>query len=253
MNIFMKMSFKGSDFYGTQKLSDYKTVQEVLEETLSKVLQKPITVKIGSRLDRGVSALDFGANFKLDSLDCTYEKLRYTLNRLLAPFIFVKELFEVNENFNARYDAVKKTYLYVINIGNFNPILKDLVYQPIFKPNFDKLLQVSKIYEGIHDFDAFGSEIEKEGKLRVIDSVTVEVKGNFILWRVEGRSFYRYQVRYMVGTALEVAMNRLDEEEITSRLNGENKITCHTKAPAHGLYLEKVEYDFERSENYVED
>lgn len=253
MNIFMTMSFKGSDFYGTQKLSDYQTVQQVLEDTLSRVLQKPISVKIGSRLDRGVSGLDFGANFKIDSLKCTCTKLKYILNRLLSPSIFIKELIEVYADFNSRYDATRKTYLYVIHKGHFNPILKDLVYQPIFKINVDKLIRVSKLYEGVHNFDAFGSESIKEGKIRAIYEINVDIKDDFILWRVAARSFYRYQVRFMVGTAIEVAMDRLDVSEITSRLSGENKTTCHTKAPAHGLYLEKVVYDFERSKNHAKD
>ena len=78
-------------------------------------------------------------------------------------------------------------------------------------------------------------------------------KGNYVLWRVKGRSFLRYQVRFMVGTAYEIAAGRTSIAEITSRLDGTNKTTVHHKAPASGLILEKVEYDFERSENLAKE
>ena len=244
----MRIAFRGRDFYGTQKLKNYLTVQSLLEEKLSGIFDEDIKVKIGSRLDRGVSALDFGVNFKTKIAKLEPNKLLYVLNRLLPKCIRIKECKEVADDFNARYDAISKTYLYVIEKDKSNPLLIDMCWHPIFNFDVEKLRKVSKLYVGDYCFDYFGSEEEKDGKVLSIDDVWVEEKDGYILWRVKGKSFLRYQVRFMIGTAYEIAANRADIEEITSRLSGINKTTSHYKAPASGLILEKVDYDFERSE-----
>ena len=251
MNYFMRIAFRGRDFNGTQKLKDKITVQSMLEEKLTSIFDENIKVKIGSRLDKGVSALDFGVNFKTSTEKVKPNKLQYVLNRLLPNFIRIKECREVADDFNARYDAISKTYLYVIERKVENPLLIEVCWHPIFDFDIETFRNVSKLYVGNHCFDFFGSEEEKDGK--ILEDVWVEEKGNYVLWRVKGRSFLRYQVRFMVGTAYEIAAGRTSIAEITSRLDGTNKTTVHHKAPASGLILEKVEYDFERSENLAKE
>ena len=253
MNYFMRIAFRGRDFNGTQKLKDKITVQSMLEEKLTSIFDENIKVKIGSRLDKGVSALDFGVNFKTSIEKVKPNKLQYVLNRLLPNFIRIKECREVAYDFNARYDAISKTYLYVIERKVENPLLIEVCWHPIFDFDIETFRNVSKLYVGNHCFDFFGSEEEKDGKILSIEDVWVEEKGNYVLWRVKGRSFLRYQVRFMVGTAYEIAAGRTSIDEITSRLDGTNKTTVHHKAPASGLILEKVEYDFERSENLAKE
>ncbi|HAR48100.1 MAG TPA: tRNA pseudouridine(38-40) synthase TruA [Firmicutes bacterium] len=253
MNYFMRIAFRGRDFNGTQKLKDKITVQSMLEEKLTSIFDENIKVKIGSRLDKGVSALDFGVNFKTSIEKVKPNKLQYVLNRLLPNFIRIKECREVADDFNARYDAISKTYLYVIERKVENPLLIEVCWHPIFDFDIETFRNVSKLYVGNHCFDFFGSEEEKDGKILSIEDVWVEEKGNYVLWRVKGRSFLRYQVRFMVGTAYEIAAGRTSIAEITSRLDGTNKTTVHHKAPASGLILEKVEYDFERSENLAKE
>ena len=92
MNYFMQIAFRGRDFNGTQKLKDKITVQSMLEEKLTSIFDENIKVKIGSRLDKGVSALDFGVNFKASTEKVKPNKLQYVLNRLLPNFIRIKEI-----------------------------------------------------------------------------------------------------------------------------------------------------------------
>ena len=184
MNYFMRIAFRGRDFNGTQKLKDKITVQSMLEEKLTSIFDENIKVKIGSRLDKGVSALDFGVNFKTSTEKVKPNKLQYVLNRLLPNFIRIKECREVADDFNARYDAISKTYLYVIERKVENPLLIEVCWHPIFDFDIETFRNVSKLYVGNHCFDFFGSEEEKDGKILSIEDVWVEEKGNYVLWRV---------------------------------------------------------------------
>lgn len=248
MNYFLRIAFRGRDFYGTQKLSGKPTVQALLEKTLSGIFDSPIKVKVGSRLDRGVSALDLGANFKVSASNQTPDHLKYVLNRLLPPVIRIKSIKLVSEDFNARYDALRKTYLYIIEKKDYNPLLVDFCWHPVFDFDSGRLAEVSQLFVGTHCFDSFGSEPQKSGRLLSIENIRVEMKKNYILWRVTGRSFLRYQVRFMIGTAYETATGCLQEKYITDRLDGMVKETSRYKAPASGLILENVDYDFERGD-----
>ena len=239
MNYLLKISYDGSKFYGFQRLKNYNTVQKVLEEALSKINKKEVSIKGAGRTDRGVHAIDQAVSFKLD-VNITKEGLKKGLNSLIEPYIYVKEVIEVDDNFHARFNVKKKTYLYKINIGEYNPLLSDYVCQLNYKIDVDKLYVVSKLFLGVHNFKNFVSG-ERDNYECIIYDISINVIDNIVNIEFNGKSFYRYMVRNLVGTMIDYSRNKIDIDRVKKMLDSSNYLPSYT-APACGLYLKKIEY-----------
>mgnify|MGYP003421569365 CR=1 FL=1 len=131
MTYLIKVAYDGSKFYGFQRLNEEVTVQKVLEDALSKINKQSVVVKGAGRTDRGVHANCQCVSFSLDiNIDC--HGLKQALNSLIEPYIYVNEVIEVDSDFHARFDVLKKRYVYKINLGEYNPIMCDYIYQCIY-------------------------------------------------------------------------------------------------------------------------
>ncbi len=247
----LTFAFDGTNFYGTQKQKNLITVQQVFEDVLSSIYDEKVKFCCCSRLDRNVHGLKVGGNYKVSTERVKVNKLVYALNRLLPDFIRVYEALEVNEDFSCRYDAIKKTYLYRIDISSIpSPFKANYTFHPFFKIDFERLLHIKELFIGTHDFYSFSSEEDEKGNtVLTIDNISIQKNEEEIEIRISGRKFLRYQVRYMVASMLEYAWGKTEENDIIERLNTHIKEKKRYKVPAQGLYLESVVYDFERSKN----
>ena len=109
MNIFLRIAFNGATFYGTQKQKDKPTIQGLFEELLSKIYTVPVKVTISSRLDRFVSAMDFGLSFFSPSDRYSLDYLSYYLRRRLPSSVVLLSIEEKEDDFSARYSVKEKT------------------------------------------------------------------------------------------------------------------------------------------------
>ncbi|HBD06330.1 MAG TPA: tRNA pseudouridine(38-40) synthase TruA [Firmicutes bacterium] len=250
-NYMLTFAFDGTNYYGTQKQKNLPTVQQVFEDVLSSIYDEKIKFSCCSRLDRNVHGLYMGGNYKVSSEKVKENKLVYVLNRLLPKDIRVYETKEVYEDFSCRYDAIKKTYLYRIDISSIpSPFKANYTFHPIFKVDIKKLNHIKDIFLGTHDFYSFSSEDdEKENTVLTVDNISIKNTEDEIEIRISGRKFLRYQVRYIVASMLEYAWGKVEENDIIERLSTHIREKKRYKVPAQGLYLESVEYDFERSKD----
>lgn len=239
MNYLVTIAYDGSKFFGFQRLNEEMSVQKVLEEALSKINKKRVLVKGAGRTDRGVHAYGQRISFKLD-ISITENGLKEALNSLVKPYIYVKEVIQVDDNVHARFSVKKKRYCYKINIGEFNPLLSDYVYQSEYHLDIDKMKEVANLYLGIHDFKNFVSGERKDSK-GIIYDISFDIKDNILVITFEGKSFYRYMVRNLVGMMIEVSRGKEEVEKVLQMLDSNNSISGYT-APACGLYLESIEY-----------
>ena len=239
MYYLIRIAYDGSKFYGFQRLSKNNSVQKVIEDALTVINKKKVVVKGAGRTDRGVHALDQCVSFKLDVL-LSKEGLRKALNSLIEPYIYVKEVIEVDKDFHARFSVLKKQYLYKINLGEYNPLLSDYIYQSKYKLDINKMKEVARLYIGIHDFSNFVSG-ERENNKCIIYDINFMESNNILEIRFLGKSFYRYMVRNLVGMMIEVGRGKDDISKVKDMLNS-NTINPGYTAPASGLYLEKIEY-----------
>ncbi len=239
MKYLMKISYDGSKFYGFQRLNDLRTVQKELEQALTKINKKEVLIKGAGRTDRGVHALDQGISFDL-GIEIEPERLKKAINSLIKPDVYCRECVQVDSEFHARFSVKKKIYRYKVNIGEFDPLKSDYYYQPEFKLNLEKMQEVANLFLGIHDFKNFVSG-ERENTQCIIYKIDFEKNKDNLEIVFEGKSFYRYMVRNLVGAMIEVGRGKIDIVDVKRVLDLQINKTLFT-APANGLYLEKVIY-----------
>ena len=239
MNYVIEISYDGSKFFGFQRLNEEVSVQKVLEEALTKINKQTVEVKGAGRTDRGVHANGQCVSFKLD-VDINEIGLKRALNSLVKPYIYVRDVKVVEEDFHARFSVKKKTYIYKINLGEFNPQIEDYVYQSEYKLDIEKMRKVADLYLGVHDFHNFVSG-EREDSTCIVYDIKFNQDGDILNIEFEGKSFYRYMVRNLVGMMIEVGRGKEDISKVKEMLETTENKPGYT-APANGLYLEKIEY-----------
>lgn len=240
MHYLISIEYDGSKFYGFQRLNDKDTVQKKLEEALTIINKKPVTIKGAGRTDRGVHAYDQKASFHLD-INIEPSHLKLALNSLVEPYIYITRVEVVDESFHARFSTVKKEYIYKINLGEYNPLLEDYYYQPKYKLNIKKMRVCAHLFIGVHNFKNFVSGT-RDNYDCIIYQIKFTRKKNILEIKFTGKSFYRYMVRNLVGAMLDVSSNRVTLNDIKKALDNPEVKTHFTTAIPNGLYLNKIDY-----------
>jgi tRNA pseudouridine38-40 synthase len=219
------------------------TVQQCLSEAIEKIFGERCTIYGSSRTDKGVHAERFCCNFKTEKdRDC--EKIAYGLNAVLPESICVLECHKASEDFNARFDAKGKQYIYKIwNSRRRNPFMIDkALHYPL--PIDEKLLnEQAKDYIGTHDFSAFcAAGATTLSNVRTIFDCSVEREGNMVIFKVKGDGFLYNMVRIMVGTLLDINSGKIEKGNIPAIIESKSRFSAGITAKAHGLYLGEVYY-----------
>lgn len=236
-------SYDGSKYNGYQKQKGIdNTIQGKIEEALKEINNNKDTKFTSSgRTDKGVSAYkqvgscDIGVNI-------TPYKLKRAMNSRLHDSIHIIEVEEVNDEFHPRYMLKEKTYIYKVNIGEYNPIEKDYVCQLCKTVNIDVMRDEIKDFIGEHDFSAFCSnQDKKENCVRTIFDASIEKDNNYIIFSFTGNGFLKYMVRVMCGYLISVGLNKQEKGRIKEYFKTKQKVTTKT-AVATGLYLKDIKY-----------
>lgn len=245
MRYLLKFSYDGSKYYGYQCQPGLNTIQECLEGAICKVNNNiKRSVHSSGRTDKGVHALCQYAHVDLD-IDITPKKLKRAINSHLPDDIHIVDTCIVNDDFHARYHVVSKKYEYYLNLGEYNPIEKNYVFQYNYELNIDIMNDAIKVFLGEHDFRAFVTEgKEKENCVRTITSAYIEkIDNEKIKFVFEGTGFLRYQIRNMVGILIKVGENKISTEDVEKILLSKDRSKSGKTAPANGLYLVDVKYN----------
>ena len=241
MRYLIKFSYDGSNYSGFQSQKGLNTIQENLERALTKINNgKKTNLVATGRTDKGVHALAQYGHADID-VKITAKKLKRAMNSNLPNDIHVIETREVSDTFHARYDVKSKEYQYIINLGEYNPIERNYVFQYNYKLNIDKMKEAIKYFLGEHDFRSFVTDNkEKENCVRKITKVNLATKGDKVIITFAGNGFLRYQVRNMVGLLIKIGENKLSPKEIPKIIESCDRTKAAKTAPAEGLYLTKV-------------
>ena len=246
MRYLIKFSYDGSKYSGYQKQPKKKTIQGELEKALKQINgAKEVSLVASGRTDAGVHAYNQRAHFDMDT-KIPASKIKQGVNSLIPDDIYVKNIFEVEENFHARFNVKAKEYIYKINMGPYNPIEKDYIYQYNKKLDIPEMERALKYLEGTHDFRSFVKiDEEKDDYVRTIVQTTLnrEVKNvNKITICILGTGFMRYMVRNIVGMLIEIGEGKYKSEDIIDILRAKDRTQAGKCAPACGLYLKDVYY-----------
>lgn len=241
MKYLISIAYDGSKFFGFQRLKGHDTVQKKIEDALSIIAKEKIEIKGAGRTDRGVHAHDQKATCELN-INIDEEHLKLALNSLVAPYIYITDVREVNNEFHPRFNVVKKEYVYKINLGDYNPLYYDYMFEPNYKLNIDKMKECSKIFIGVHNFKNFTSG-ERKNYECIIYNIEFKESNNILEIKFIGKSFYRYMVRNLVGAMLDVSNNKASLEDTKEALEHPEITKQFKTAIPNGLYLDKIIYE----------
>lgn len=251
MRYLITFSYDGSKYKGYQKQPKEKTIQSEIEKALKQINNdEKVDIHASGRTDAGVHALNQKAHFDLN-VKITSDKLKNAINSILPGDIYIKRVEEVADDFHARYNVRAKEYIYKINMGEYDPIQKDYIYQYNKKLDVVAIERAMKYLEGEHNFKSFTKvdstkdNDEKDDFVRTIvqTSLIREVKNvNQIVISFLGTGFLRYMVRNMVGTLIEVGEGKRKSEDIIEILNKQDRRCAGKTANPEGLYLKDVFY-----------
>lgn len=246
MRYLITISYDGTLFSGYQKQPKERTIQSELEKALKEINGgKKVDVHASGRTDAGVHALNQKVHFDLET-KITTDKLVRGLNSLLPKDIYVKNALEVKDDFHARFSAIGKEYIYILNMGEYNPLERNYVYQHNKKLDVVEMERAMKYLEGEHNFKSFTkTDEEKDDYVRLISQTNIirDSKDlNKITFVFVGTGFLRYMVRNMVGTLIDVGEGKIKSEEVIDILKKEDRRSAGKTASPEGLYLKNVFY-----------
>ncbi|MEZ4797424.1 MAG: tRNA pseudouridine(38-40) synthase TruA [Flavobacteriaceae bacterium] len=241
MRYFIELSYNGKAYHGWQNQPNAISVQEVVENALSKLLQSKIDIVGAGRTDAGVHAEQLFAHFDFeDTFDA--ETLIFKLNSFLPKDISVQNLIKVKSDAHARFDAIIRTYNYIITTKKdvFN---SEGAYYLKHDLDIDKMNEASKILLDYTNFKCF-SRSNSDVKTYYCDVMFAEWKSQNIqlVFTIKADRFLRNMVRAIVGTMIDVGLGKTTIEEFHNIIKSEDRTRAGASVPAHGLYLSIIEY-----------
>jgi len=243
------LHYDGARFSGWQRQRADRTVQGVVESAVSRLCDSAIPVIGAGRTDAGVHARGQAAGVKVPE---KWEpgELRRALNAILPEDAWVCSAFGMREDFHARYSATSRTYRYFVGTD-------DLAWSPFRRrtelpwrnPLDESRLSLAAFsIEGAHCFRGFAvkgtAPEEDDHRCNVRRARWARREGGFA-FEIEADRFLHHMVRFLVGTMLDIGSGRRSQDDIAAILESEDNGTVSPPAPAHALFLERVEYPAE--------
>jgi tRNA pseudouridine38-40 synthase len=240
----LTLEYNGAAYHGWQVQPNMATVQGTVESWLSVITNFPVRLHAAGRTDAGVHAFGQVAHFDTPS-PISLPELHRGLNRLLPEDIVVRQVLEVAHDFHSQYAAKKKTYAYVV----YNHPLRSVFRSP-YAWHIRKPLDVAAMYEaaqvlvGRHDFSAFrAASCTARNPVRCLERIAVKRRAQQIFFVLRANGFLQHMVRAIVGTLVAMGQGKMHPHRMRYILKSAQRPLAGPTAPAHGLYMIRVQYD----------
>jgi tRNA pseudouridine38-40 synthase len=242
VKIALLVAYDGTGFNGFARQPRGRTVQGVLEESLSQLLRVAVRTTGAGRTDAGVHAAGQVVSFEAPA-GTDPERVRFRLNRRLAPELAVRAARAVPDAFDARHSARRRVYDYhLYRYPAPDPFLDRFAVHVAERLNLAAMRRCARALVGEHDFSSFCRRGESS-LVRRVRSITVRASpGGRVVVRVTADSFCHQMVRSIVGTLLEVGAGRRAPEAVGIALRARDRSAAGAVAPAKGLVLVSVTY-----------
>jgi tRNA pseudouridine38-40 synthase len=239
------LHYDGTGFNGWQIQPEGRSVQSEIQKALQIILGSETPVVASGRTDTGVHALGQVVHFETDS-NIALSRLCIGMNGILPRDVSVRNAFDVPHDFNARFSAVEREYLYrIINSPLRSPFAlyrAAWIARPIDENYINSALSWCV---GTHDFSSFCrmKSAKDQNTVRTVTTAECIRSGQTIDVTIRGNAFLHNMVRSIIGTVLELQKRDKPAETMKSILSAKDRRSAGETAPAYGLYLKRVTYD----------
>lgn len=241
----LTIAYDGTRYKGWQRLKNNPlTIQQKLEEVISRIFNEPIELIGSGRTDGGVHALGQVASFSSEKV-FELNRLLKEINRYLPEDISIKHVESAAPRFHARFNAIKKTYTYQVWTSEIPPVFERLYVHQIHDGSLElnRMKKASEYFVGKHDFRGFTTDKTKKSTTRNIERIDFVQDGPILKIIFVGDGFLYNMIRILVGTLLEVGLGTRDVDSILKVYESGDRSLAGETAPAKGLFLTEVFYE----------
>jgi len=239
---FIYLSYNGANYCGWQNQPNGISVQQKIEEALSVLLRKSVTITGAGRTDAGVHARFMVAHFdwRGDPVDLTF--LTEKINYLLPKDIAIRKILPVLPEAHARFDAISRTYKYYVCTEK-DPFKYPFYYRIHSLPDFEKMNEAAAILFEYTDFTSFSklhTDVKTNNCKIFHAGWTAEETG--WVFTIQADRFLRNMVRAIVGTLLEVGRGKLSLDGFRQVIESKDRGKAGASVPGNALFLVDIEY-----------
>lgn len=242
---FIKLAYNGKAYHGWQWQDNAISVQQVLEEGISRIFNEKISVTGAGRTDTGVHAREFFAHFDLSALFSQQELAEkvYKLNSFLPKDIFIFDIYPVQKEAHARFDAVSRTYEYIITTRK-DPFNHEFAWYFYGELDLDLMNKGAELLLNYTDFTSF-SKLHTQVKTNNCKLMEAywEQRDHLLIFTIKADRFLRNMVRAIVGTLVDVGRGKYNISDLNDIIEAKDRSEAGLSVPAHGLFLVNIEYD----------
>lgn len=237
---FLEVAYVGTNYSGFQIQQNAITIQQKVEEALTIFFKQTIPLTGSSRTDAGVHAKQ--NFFHFDFSEIINSKVLYNINSILPNDIAVKNIFNVHPEAHCRFNALSRTYNYYI-YKNKNPFLENRAWYYPYPINIQLLNEAATTILSYNNFEAFSKQnTQVNNFICNIQQSFWQQESDVLVYHIQANRFLRGMVRALVATMLMVGRNQITIHQFKEIIESQNASNTNFSSPAHGLYLEKVEY-----------
>lgn len=237
------IAYDGTDFHGSQFQPEVRTVQKEIEIALRQLEWTGKSVIFSSRTDTGVHALGQVAAFDMD-WNHSPDDLRNAMNALLPNDIVVKNLIPCPRDFQPRFNAISRKYLYRIYCQPVrDPIKERFSWRVWPRPDLEIMKTASNFILGVHDFSSFGNPTSPDGTtIRKVNSVQWQSDQEDITFEIIANAFLYHMVRRLIFILMQIGQKKMEVEDFYEIINNPQPNPIQGLAPPQGLSLIAVNY-----------
>lgn len=238
---FIELAYKGTAYHGWQIQKNATGVQQLVNRALSLKLGDDIETIGSGRTDKGVHALQQFAHFDFKR-HLNEKNLAFQLNRVLPKDITTKNIYEVDPEAHARFDAESRSYIYKINHTK-DPFLVDTSYYRRGDLDLDLMSKCAEIFKTTEDFESFSKVKTDVNHFRCVIFRSKWIQyDDKLYYHVTADRFLRGMVRTLVGTMLDIGTGKTSLEDLEMIISSQDRKKAGRAVPAHGLFLTEVKY-----------
>ncbi len=246
MRLLFSISYDGKAYAGWQRQTNAITVQEVIEQALYTITRLTISITGCGRTDAGVHAAAYYFHCDMSAEQVELDNMVYKLNRVLPADIVVHDVTDVNNEFSARYSAVKRSYEYFIHTDHNAFIREYSYYYPQLKQisteRSERFCQFIRAQKDFVPLCKSNSGV-KHYRCTIYDVRVVELDGGRYKFCIQANRFLRGMIRLMVGAMLNYGREKLTMEQLVTAFEEQTLLPLSWSVPGHGLFLSEVLYE----------